>query len=185
MTLFLIIIFFRYPYLVRMYQNLRKDNFPFKPHFDASRILIATAPATASRRPSADGRRPSLEGSSAAAVRRDSASRPSIAVDTSEVNTYIQRRSSSTGTSSDMISNLEVIQNLGTILRDMICASSSERELKENDAAAEMVSTLQGTQAKIAVAMEGYMEQHPEDIERVFRLNELVTKSSILLSIIV
>ena len=76
--------------------------------------------------------------------------------------------------SSDISSHIESIETMGSILRDMILASASTRELGSNETAVEVAVGLQSTQQQIASGLETYIEKHPESVEKIFRLNEEV-----------
>ena len=149
----------RYPNIVRNYQDLRRERLPFKSQYDPSRVPIITPPSVAT------GRYDDDTDTTPASVRRRSRG--------SSDNVHASRGSMQRAAANSLFNHLESLDSLGTILKDSIVHSSSAEELMTNEMAREVVESLRSMQLQLASSMEQYIESHPEQIERIFQLNEL------------
>ncbi len=73
----------------------------------------------------------------------------------------------------NMPQSIETLQTLTVIVRDMIVASSSASEVG-NGTTKEMIDAMKIAHQQITAGMERYIEQYPQNVEKIFEASEQV-----------
>ena len=147
-------------YMGRLCRNLG-FRLPFKAQYDPSRVPIITPPSAPTGRYAEDD----IDSRTTGHPRRHSRG--------NREGSPVHRGSMQRAAANSLFNHLESLDSLGTILKDAIVHSSSAEELMTNEMAREVVDSLRSMQMQLAGSMEQYIETHPEQIERIFQLNEL------------
>ena len=165
----------KYPCLVKIYHQLRKEGIVFKKQYDPSRVPIITPMAgsgDSGEKTAADVLSHTIESShQIGGVGERGGSRNTNGFNS----TSAAPSSSSSSSSGGLGGTAEALSNSMGLLKEVIIASTRESELLDNDIAKELIESLASLQGQLVNSIEEMLQRYPERIEGVFALNDEAT----------